>query len=420
MSRRALAVLALVALATVTAPAADWTQFRGPGGQGVSPEKGLPVTFGLSQNVAWKTDLPGPGTSSPVFLGDRIFLTCYTGYNEPGKGRGDMAALKRHVLGLDRKSGRMLWTTTYDAKLPELERTRDEHGYASNTPAVDAERVYVFLGKSGVAALDHAGKKLWQVDVGTRLDPNNWGSATSPVLHGNLVIVNACIESESLVALDRKTGNEVWRARGIKESWNTPLLVTKDGKTELVVAIQGKILGFDPTTGKDLWSCATDIGWYMVPSLVAHDGVVYCVGGRSGGSLAVRVGGRGDVTRTHRVWTGKVGSNVTSPVYHDGHLYWMNDNNGIAYCADAKTGKPVYEQRVERAGQVYASALLADGKVYYVTRDGRVLVVAAKPQYELLANNDLRDRSLYHASPVAVDGRLFIRSDKALYCFEKK
>ena len=181
------------------------------------------------------------------------------------------------------------------------------------------------------------------------------------------------------------------------------------------------MLAFDPATGERLWTCNTDITWYMVPSIVVSDGVVYCLGGRSGvAGLAVKLGGSGDVTKTHRLWTVTKGSNVSSPVFHDGHLYWMNDNRGMAYCAEAETGKIVYEERVPRRGQVYASALLADGKVYYLSRDGKVNVVAAKPEYELLATNTLRDRSLFHASPVALDGRLLIRSDLYLYCIGKK
>ena len=148
---------------------------------------------------------------------------------------------------------------------------------------------------------------------------------------------------------------------------------------------------------------------------------MYCLGGRSGVvGLAVRTGGRGDVTATHRLWTSKKGSNVSSPVYHDGHLYWMNDASGMAYCAKADTGEVVYEERVPRAGGVYASALLADGRIYYVGRDGRTFVVAAKPQFELLATNDLGDRSDFDATPAVADGRLFIRSDKALYCIGAK
>ncbi|MBP3961016.1 PQQ-binding-like beta-propeller repeat protein [Gemmata sp. G18] len=410
--------LALV-FALTHARAADWTQFRGPTGSGVSAETGLSSKWSAKENVAWKTEMPGPGTSSPVFFGDRIFITCYTGYNVPGRAKAEQVDLRRHLLALDRKTGRVLMNKEVEAKLPEQDKIRDTHGYASSTPAVDADRVYCFFGKSGVFAFDHAGKQLWQADVGTKL--SDWGSAASPVLHGDLVIVNASVESQTLFAFDKKTGKEKWKVAGIKESWNTPLVVkTKDGKDELVVAIMGKVLGFDPATGAALWSCDTDITWYMVPSLVAHDGIVYALGGRSGiAALAVRAGGTGNVTKTHRLWTSKKGANVPSPVLHDGHLYWMNEVSGTVFCAKAATGEVVYEERVPRPGDIYASSLLADGRLHYLSRDGRTFVVAAKPEYELIATNDLRDGSLFHATPVAADGRLFIRSDKYLYCLGK-
>ncbi len=397
-----------------------WSQFRGPGGLGVGAAKGLPLTWSEKENVVWKAELPGPGTSSPIIADEKVFLTCYSGYNVPRQPHGDMEQLKLHVVCLDRGSGRITWTKEVAPKLPEQATIRDEHGYASSTPVADDERVYVFFGKSGVFAFDFEGKQLWQADVGSGL--SGWGSASSPVLHGDLVIVNASVESESLVALDKRTGKERWRARGIKESWNTPLIVThEDGKTELVVAIIGKILGFDPATGEQLWSCDTDIGWYMVPSMVAHNGIVYCIGGRSGGSLAVRTGGKGDVTKTHRLWTGKKGSNVSSPVFHDGHIYWMHENLGIAYCAEATSGEIVYEERVEgRVGQIYASPVLADGKLYYVSRAGRTLVLAAGSKYEQLAVNDLGDGSTFNASPAIAENRLYLRSDQFLYCVGRK
>lgn len=412
--------LVVAAMPLPSAQAQDWSQFRGPGGLGVSPAKGLPLTWSAKENVVWKAELPGAGTSSPISVGSRVFLTCYSGYNVPRQPRGDMDKLKLHVVCLDRDSGKITWNKEVAPKLPEQATIRDEHGYATSTPVADGEQVYVFFGKSGVFAFDFTGKQLWQADVGSGL--SGWGSAPSPVLHGDLVIVNASVESESLVALDKKTGKEKWRAKGIKESWNTPLIVTsKDGKTELVVAIFGKILAFDPATGEQLWNCDTDIGWYMVPSMVAHDGIVYCIGGRSGGSLAVRTGGKGDVTKTHRLWTGKKGSNVSSPVFHDGHIYWMHDNLGIAYCAEAKSGKIVYEERVEGGvGQVYASPVLADGKLYYVSRFSRTFVVAASPKYERLAVNDLGDASTFNASPAIAGNRLYLRSDRFLYCVGRK
>jgi len=421
LQRACLAAVAAVAAATTQAgalpsgPADDWPCFRGPTGQGISHATGLPVSWSAGENIAWKTPLPGAGASSPIVIGDRIYLTCYSGYFVPGESGGSLEQLKRHLLALRRSDGEILWNRPVPARLPEERQIRD-HGYAASTPAADAERVYVFFGKSGVFAFDHAGKQLWHADVGDKT--NGWGSAASPVLYKDSVFINAGVESESLVALDRRTGQVKWRAEGIREAWNTPVVITAaSGRPELIIAMARKVLAFDPDSGQSLWSCDTDIGWYMVPSVVAADGVVYCLGGRSGiAALAIRAGGSGDVTATHRVWTSEKGSNVSSPVIHDGRLYWAHEQRGIAFCARADTGEVVYEQRLERAGQVYASALLADGRLYYLTRDGKAFVLAAKPQYELLAVNDLADGSVFNASPVVDGRRLLVRSDRYLYC----
>lgn len=394
-----------------------WPQFRGPGGQGISQSKDVPVKWSQNENLLWKKELPGAGASAPVIVGDRIYLTCYSGYGVPGQPKGDMEQLKLHVLCLSREGGKIIWNKTIKPKLPEQETIREDHGYASSTIAADSERLFVFLGKTGVFAFDHDGNQQWQADVGSGL--NGWGTAASPILFQNLVIVNASVESKSLVALDRKNGKEVWRAGGIEESWNTPILV-KGMNTELVVAIMGKVLSFDPTSGKSLWSCKTDIPWYMVPSLVTHEDIVYCVGGRNnGGALAVRIGGKGDVTQTHRLWAGKKGTNVPSPIYHDGHLYWMHEGLGVAYCADAKTGKLVYEERIPGAGQVYASPVMAGGKIYYLARTGQTYVLPAQPRYELLQVNNLKSRETFNAALAVAEGNLFIRSDSTLYCIGK-
>jgi outer membrane protein assembly factor BamB len=394
-----------------------WPAFRGPGGMGVSGATGLPVEWDTDQNVAWKTALPGAGASTPIVFGDRIYLTAYTGYFVPGESGGSPDQLKRHLLALRLEDGRILWDKAIPAKLPEEESIRD-HGFAASSVAVDEERIYVFFGKTGVFAFDHDGNQLWHADVGSKT--SGWGSAASPVLYKDMVFINASVESESLVALDRRTGEERWRAGGIREAWNTPLVVTADsGREELVVPTAGTVYAFDPQSGQPLWSCKTDIGWYMVPSAIAADGVIYCLGGRSGtAALAIRAGGSGDVTATHRLWTSQKGSNVSSPVYLDGHLYWTHESREIAYCAVAATGEVVYEERLPRSGQFYASALLADGRLYYLTRGGKTFVLAAKPQFEQLAVNDLSDRSVFNASPAVAGNRLLIRSDKFLYCLQ--
>jgi outer membrane protein assembly factor BamB len=418
---RSTVLLLFIHLAVNAFPAGSksstWHQFRGPTGMGISTATELPLTWSSDRNIAWKTPLPGPGASSPIVSGDHIYLTCYTGYFIPGQPGGSLENLKRHLIAMDRQTGTILWDRPIPAKLPEEERIRD-HGFAANTATADTDRVYAFFGKSGVLAFDHDGKKLWETSVGE--DTSGWGTSASPVLHGDLLLVNACVEDGSLVALDRRTGQEVWKAEGIKESWNTPVVVeSKSGREEVILATIGKIRSFDPAQGTSLWTCDTDITWYMVPSVVAHDGVVYSLGGRSGiSALAVRTGGSGDVTSSHRLWTTSKGSNVSSPVYLEGHLYWAHDQRGVAYCAKADTGEIVYEERLERAGQVYSSALLADGRLYYMNRGGRTFVLTAKPEFEQLAVNDLRegDGSQFNGS-MAVDGkRLLLRSDKFLYC----
>lgn len=399
--------------------AASWPRFRGPGGLAVSDCRGMPVTWSADRNIAWKIPLPGPGASSPIVAGERVFVTCYSGYGVPGQRRGALEELKRHLLCLRLRDGAILWQRDVPAALPESPRVA-EHGYASSTPIAEAGRVYVFFGRSGVLAFDREGRKLWQADVGSGI--HGWGSATSPVIHRDLIIVNASVESRSLVALHKHTGREVWRLGGIRQSWNTPHLAkTPAGRTELVVGVEGSLLGVDPDSGEALWGCS-GVQSYMCASAVAHEGAVYALWGRR--TLAVRLGGRGDVTRTHQVWNlwrSRAGSTVPSPVVHDGHLYFARDRSGAVYCMDGQTGEIVYERRLTpNPGTIYASPVLADGKLYYVSRTGGAFVVAARPQFEQLAHNDLGDRSLFDASPAVAGRRLLLRSNRFLYCIGGK
>jgi outer membrane protein assembly factor BamB len=346
----------------------------------------------------------------------RIFLTCQTGFGDGGG--GTLSGLKRHVLCYKLEDGGPVWETEVPAEMPEQEKIREDHGYASSTLAVDDDRIYAFFGRSGVLAFDHAGKQLWKTNVGTGL--NGWGSASSPVIHGDLVIVNASVESESVVALNKQTGKEVWRTGGIQESWHTPVVGDAGGKPELVIAMLQKVKGLDPATGKVLWECATGIPWYMCPTPAVAEGMAYLIGGRGGNGLAIKLGGRGDVTATHIAATWTKGSNVSSPVLHDGHLYFANDSQGSVYCADVKTGEILYDERIQPGlDQVYASPVLADGKLYYLGRGGRAAVVAAKPALVVLGTATLENgRGLFNASPAVAGNRLLLRSNKALYCVQ--
>lgn len=401
------------------AAAADWTGFRGSRGLATAEAKNLPITWDSRTNVVWKQALPGPGTSSPIILGSRIYLTCYSGYALSLENRGDMEDLVRHVICLDRKTGKILWSKPFKAKMPDSEygpRNNSRHGYASSTPTTDGERLYLFFGVSGVYCLDLEGDVIWNKDVGS--GTHGWGSGTSPLLYKNLVIVNASVESGSLFAFDKTTGNEVWSTSGTAKCWSSPMLVDVEGGQELVLNIPNKLTGFDPATGKELWHCDGIPDGYVCPSVITHDDVVYAIGGRKNTAIAVRAGGRGDVTDTRVLWRVGKGSNVSSPVYVDGHIYWFHDSRGMAYCLDAKTGETVYEGRLEpRPGLIYASVTAADGKLYAPSREGGTYVLAAKPKFEQLAVNVFDDdKTRTNASIVVSDNQLIMRTDQAIYC----
>jgi outer membrane protein assembly factor BamB len=423
MPRGRILILTAVLLggSAAAAQASDWLRFRGPDGSGVAEDKGLPVTWSADANIAWKTELPGPGGSSPIVVGDRVFVTCYTGYAEDRKDRqnpGDLKALKRHLLCLSRADGKVLWTKTIPATGPEpkLQSYLELHGYASSTPCSDGKQVYVFFGTSGVFAFGLAGEQLWQASVGK--GTSGWGSATSSIVYKDLVIVNASVESGALIALDRGTGKEVWRARGMSSSWSTPVLVkVPGGKTELVVSASKQVLGLDPETGKLLWH-ADSFDWYVCPSVVAHEGVVYAL--QNSTYVAVRAGGQGDVTKTHTLWQKSFGSVVSSPVYYEGHLYWSP--GGTAYCQRADDGTVVYKERLKPdPGGIYASPVAVDGKVYYVSRSAGTYVVEAGPKFKLLALNTLTpDTSICNGSLAVSRSQLLLRSDRYLYCIGKE
>jgi outer membrane protein assembly factor BamB len=413
-----LLLLAAAWLGAGAAPvgADDWLRFRGPGGLGLTRDMDLPLTWSADNNLVWKTALPGPGASSPIVVGNKVFVTCYSGYGVDKENPGDLKNLKRHLLCVDRANGKVLWAREVPAAQFESrwQTYLNLHGYASSTPVSDGKTVFVFFGRTGVLAYDLAGKKLWHTVVGT--GTHNWGSAASPILYKNLVIVNASEESHSLIALDKKTGEKVWQAEGMKDSWSTPILVqTPAGGTELVLSASKKIWGLDPQTGKELWH-ADSFNWYVCPSVVAHEGIVYALQNTT--CVAVRAGGRGDVTKTHTLWQKRFGATVPSPIYHDGYLYWATN---VAFCLNAKDGTKIYSERLKGGDNAYASGVLGDGKIYYVTRTGGTFVVQAGPKFKLLAHNTLEpDTSVFNGSPAVSDSQLFLRSDRYLYCIGKR
>jgi outer membrane protein assembly factor BamB len=414
------------------ARAADWAQFRGPGGAAVAKDAAVvPAEWGDGKNLAWKAALPGPGSSSPIVVGDRVYVTCYTGYGVDGQQGGDPSKLKRLLVCLDRKDGNARWTSSVDAILPEdpYRGFLTEHGYASSTPASDGTSVFCFFGKSGVVAFDAAsGKQLWRTIVGKESDKRGWGSAASPVLYKDLVIVNASSESQSIRALDKKTGKEVWKAEAValELCFGTPALVQlPNGATELAIAVPGELWGLNPDSGKLQWYASTRVAGNVAPSVVAADGVVYLTGGfESRGTMAVRAGGKGDVTRSHVLWSISDSSYIPSPVALDGKLYWVDDN-GRAACLDAASGNVINQQRLQLRGSsrrgkaVYASVVAAGDKLIAVTRTSGAFVLGATPSLQVLAINRLGDESDFNPTPAVAGGQLFLRSNRALYCIGK-
>lgn len=397
---------------------ADWPRFRGPDATGVSSDKNTPLTWNAKENVVWKTALPGYGASSPITFGDKVFVTCYSGYGLDQDQPGEAKNLQLHLLAIDRAHGKILWDKTHEPRGPEQEYRGflALHGYASSTPATDGRIVYAFFGRTGVFAHDMAGKPIWRASVGERT--HSWGSAASPIVWKNLVIVNASVESESVVALHKDNGKEIWRTAGIRETRGTPLVVDlPDGRQELVVSLHSRVLGLDPATGGKLWECE-GVKDYICPSVIAHQGIVYVTAGRKPRTLAIRAGGKGDVTQTHILWTLDKSPKVGTPLYHDGHLYWVG-HQGAVVCVKADTGRVVYEQKLDvrgRGDRVYASLVAAGTKYYAVTRQDGIFVLATGPEFAELARNQLDDSSIFNATPAIVDGRLLVRSDRFLYC----
>lgn len=405
---------------------ADWPRFRGPNGAAME-RQAVPDTWSAEQNIRWKVDLPGPGSSSPCIAGDLIFVTCYSGYGVSRAAPGQPANLTRHLLCYDLRTGALRWERAVKAR-----RTDDpyrgmiqEHGYASSSPATDGKRVFVFYGKTGLFAYDLEGNELWSADLGDGSAVMGWGSAASPIVHEGVVIMNASAESESLVALDAGNGQQVWRAQagGLAGTWCTPLVIEAevDGnkRQEVVLGVPGEIWGFNFKTGKLAWYATGVDENVLCTSLVAANGIVYLVGGRSGTAVAVRAGGKGDVSRTHVLWTARVGSYVPSPVIHQGRLYWVSDR-GIACCLDAENGQVVYRERLPGNPAFYASVVMAGDKLYAVSRYNGTYVIDAKPEFKLVAHNVIADdTSDFSGSPAVADGCLYLRSQRRLYCIGK-
>ncbi|MCA9082930.1 MAG: PQQ-binding-like beta-propeller repeat protein [Planctomycetaceae bacterium] len=441
--RGSVALAVLLSAGLTPCSGSDWTRFRGENGSGIAADAGsIPTSWGEDQNLKWKCELPGPGASSPIVVGDRVFVTSWSGYADGSDAEGDLENLKRHLVCVDRASGKILWKSTVDATLPEdsFRGMFAENGYATHTPVSDGKRVFAFFGKSGVKAYDLNGTQLWEAMVGEERDGRGWGTASSPILYKNLLIVTASIEDRAIVALDTETGKQVWKqqANGLESTWGTPILVQAGDQTDLVIAVPYEVWGLNPDTGKLRWYCEAIDSNSMCSSVVADGDVVYAIesGPGGGGSVAIRTGGKGDVTDRNILWKGSDRSRIGTPVVHEGRMYWIS--SGVANCVDAKTGEEIYKARLSggggsggenaneggrggrgggRGGQDYSSPIIADGKLIFCRRSGDTYVIKAGPEFEQLAVNRFSSsEGDFSATPAAADGQLFIRSSKTLYC----
>jgi outer membrane protein assembly factor BamB len=379
-----------------------WSRWRGPSGQGLVTGSGYPDKWSATQNVVWKTPVPGNGNSSPIVWRDRIFVT--TAY-DGGK--------RLSLLAFRRSDGSKLW----EAFAPDgrAEFTHRKNGHASATPVTDGERIYVSFGARGMAAFDMEGKLVWHQDLGP-ID-NYWGTAGSPLLYKDRVILYQDGRSSSfVVAFEARTGKQVWRTnREASVGWGTPIAIRAGDRDELIVHSQNRVLAYSPDTGRELWRCNGSL-FEVIPTPVVGHGMLFCSSGRAGPTLAIRPGGQGDVTGTHVVWSSPRGSPfVPSPILYGEHLYMVNDMASVVTAFEAATGKTMWQGRLgvaQREG-FSASPVAFDGKVFFTNDDGETFVLRAGATFELLHSNHIGERTL--ASPALADGRWYIRTEQNLF-----
>jgi outer membrane protein assembly factor BamB len=416
MKTKTLALLTFFLLAPCSLlTAANWPMWRGVNGDGTCEESGLPEKWSATENVAWKVALPERGNSTPVVWGDKVFIT-----------QAIEKESRRTLICIDRKNGAQLWQSGTTWKEPEL--THGTNPYCSASPATDGERVVVSFASAGVFCYDMNGKEQWKrTDLGRQ--HHIWGYGSSPVIAGDRVFLNfGPGQNTVLYCFDKKTGKTIWQHKepggasgeGADKkwlgAWNDPLLRKVGSRQELLMAYPGRACAFDPTSGKELWTCE-GLTPLVYNSPLYADGVMIAMCGYGGAAMAVKAGGSGNVTATHRVWLlPKVAQRIGSGVVHEGHHYILTDG-GIVECRDLKTGEMIYNERLK--GNNWSSLVLsADGKCYAANQIGDCFVFKASPKFELLSTNSMGEKII--GSIAVSDGQLFIRGYKNLFCVGKK
>jgi len=401
---------AFILLAT-TLQAENWNQFRGPRLDGTVTAPELPTQWDASK-VLWKATLKGSGQSSPAQWEDKLFLT---GGSADGK--------ERYVMCLSSKDGSTLWEDTIACATPEA--IHNMNSYATPSCATDGKIVVAYFGPGGLHAWDFAGKKIWSLDLG--MGGGTWGFAASPVIIDGKVIQNCDSEGPSrLIAVDAATGKIAWetpRETKPKGGWSTPTLIEHEGRRELVLNGEFGVQAYDPATGKELWFCEAPTGRGEPVPVYAH-GKLYVVCGKPGDAYAVKPGGSGKVTATHRLWLAprKGGRDLPTPVVV-GDTLFISSMSGIASAYDAETGATLFSERLGEGLEFAAAPLVANGLAYFQSvHGGDVIVVKPGKTLEIVSRNSLGDAAkgeTFRAVPVPLGDRLLLRGGSTLYCVGK-
>lgn len=419
----------------VSANTEDWPQWRGPGSQGVSFEKNLPIEWSPTKNIKWKTPIAGRGHSSPIVWGNRIFLTT----SIEGPAISGARAVKHIINGqevkfpdtvgadhgytlkllcINRETGAIVWDrTAYEGRMFDDRQRRNT--YASSTPATDGRYVYAFFGSEGFYCYDFDGNQIWKVSLGG-LAKMGYGEGTSPVLFENLVVMQLDTElgeKSYITAFDKNSGKQVWKtSRQNRATWSTPVLIRGPKRTELIASGAESVVSYDPATGKELWR-AEGLVSHAIPTPLAGDDMVFVYAGSNDKrGYAVRLGGSGDISKSDRVlWRHDKGTAyVASGILYEGNIYVLTDS-GILTCLDEKTGAVRYEGgRVPGPTIFFASPVAFEGKILLTSEDGDTFVIKAGSKYEILRTNSIGEP--VYASPAIANGRIFIRGERNLYC----
>lgn len=417
--------LGFFAIATASR-AENWPQWRGPSGDGHCAEKNLPTTWSAESGLAWKTEIKGRGMSTPVIWGDKIFVTTMTGDVPMGKGptEGGMNQdplpnspefdVHLFVLCYDKKDGKLLWEQ--EVKTEQVIATHKRHNLATPSCVTDGERVYAWFGSGQVACFTMDGEKVWERDLAKEYGPFViiWGHGSSPVLYeDSLILLCDHTRAAYMVAINKVTGENLWRVDRGKgaRSYATPLFIEFNGQKQMIVNANGRVEGLNPANGEQIWS-AKGLLQVPVPSPVVYGDTIFTCGGYSNSpTMAVRLGGAGDVTESNILWKNKNGGPYSpSFLYNDGRLYLVSDN-GIGTCYNAATGETLWKERV--GGNFSSSPVLADGKIYVISEEGETIVLDAGPEFKVISRNMVEEYTL--ASIAVSDGGIYFRTDKHLY-----